>query len=85
MAVGGRLIPVTTQVGDAGIEVEAVPVAGTETPSGRAAKATGNVLEVFSRAQDAIVDSAKSAAQMIDKVWSAARPDPVEVEFGGAG
>jgi hypothetical protein len=76
----GRLISV--RVGDIEIEVEAVPVAGTEATSGRAAKAAGNVLEAFSRAQDAIVEVAKSTAQMIDKAGAAARPDRVEVEFG---
>jgi hypothetical protein len=74
-----RLIPV--RVGDTEIEVEAVPVAGTEATSGRAAKATGSVLEAFGRAQDAIIEIAKSTAQMIEKV-GAARPDRVDVEFG---
>jgi hypothetical protein len=76
----GRLIPV--RVGDIEIEVEAVPVAGTEATSGRAAKAAGNVLEAFGRAQEAIIEVAKSTAQMIEKAGAAARPDRVEVEFG---
>ena len=42
----------------------------------------GNVLEAFGRAQDAIVEVAKSTAGMIDKAGAAARPDQVEVEFG---
>jgi NTP-dependent ternary system trypsin peptidase co-occuring protein len=62
--------------------VEAVPVAGTEATSGRTTKAAGNVLEAFGKAQDAIIEVAKSTAQMIDKAGSAARPDRVEVEFG---
>ena len=78
--VAGRLIPV--RVGDIEIEVEAVPVAGTEADSGRAAKAAGNVLEAFGRAQEAIIEVAKSTAQMIDRAGAAARPDRVEVEFG---
>jgi Trypsin-co-occurring domain 1 len=77
---GGRLIPV--RVGDIEIEVEAVPVAGTEATSGRAARAAGNVVEAFSRAQDAIIEVAKSTAEMIEKAGTAARPDRVEVEFG---
>jgi hypothetical protein len=80
MAAAGRLIPV--RVGDIEIEVEAVPVAGTEATSGRAAKAAGNVLEAFTRAQDAIVEVARSTAEMIEKAGQAARPDRVEVEFG---
>jgi hypothetical protein len=80
MVAGGRLIPV--RVGDIEIEVEAVLVPGTEATSGRAAKATGNVLEAFSRAQDAVVEVAKSTAQMIDKAGKTARPDRVDVEFG---
>jgi len=80
MAVAGRLIPV--QVGDVLIEVEAVPVAGTEPTAGRAAKAAESVLEAFDRAQDAIVAVAKSTAQVIEKAGAAARPDRVEVEFG---
>ena len=60
-----RLIPV--RVGEIEIEVEAVPVAGTEADSGRAARAAGSVLEAFGRAQDAIIEVAKSTAEMIDK------------------
>jgi hypothetical protein len=82
MAAGGRLIPVTVRVGDIEIEVEAVPVAGTEATSGRAAKAAGNVLEAFGKAQDAIIEVARSTAQMIEKAGSAARPDRMEVAFG---
>ena len=77
---GGRLIPV--RVGDIEIEVEAVPVTGTEATSGRATRAAGNVLEAFSRAQDAIIEIARSTAQMIEKAGASARPDRVEVEFG---
>ena len=80
VVAGSRLIPV--RVGDIEIEVEAVAVAGTEPTSGRAAKAAANVLEAFGRAQDAIIEVAKSTAQMIEKAGAAARPDRVEVEFG---
>jgi hypothetical protein len=75
-----RLIPV--RVGDIEIEVEAVPVAGTEPTSGRATRAAGSVLEAFGRAQDAIIEIAKSTAQMIERAGVAARPDRVDVEFG---
>ena len=75
-----RLIPV--RVGEIEIEVEAVPVAGTEATSDRTAKAAGNVLEAFGRAQDAIIEVAKSTAQMIERAGAAARPDRVDVEFG---
>jgi hypothetical protein len=83
MGVGvaaGRLIPV--RVGDIEIEVEAVPATGTEATSGRTAKAAGNVLDAFSRAQDAIIEVARSTAQMIDRAGAAARPDRIDVEFG---
>jgi hypothetical protein len=72
------LIPV--RVGE--IEVEAVPVAGTEATAGRTTGAAGNVLEAFGRAQDAIIEVAKSTAEMINKAGAAARPDRVDVEFG---
>lgn len=77
---GVLLIPV--KVGDIEIQVEAVVAAGTEATSGRAAKAAGNVLEAFSRAQDAIIEVARPTAQMIEKAGSAAPPDRVDVEFG---
>jgi hypothetical protein len=72
VVAASRLIPV--RVGDVEIEMEAVQPAGTEAISGRAAKATGNVLEAFGRAQEAIIEVAKSA-DMIDKAGAAARPD----------
>jgi hypothetical protein len=80
LVASGRLIPV--RVGDIEIEVEAVPVAGTEATSGRTAKAAGNVLEAFGRAQDAIIEVARSTAEMIERAGAAARPDRVDVEFG---
>ncbi len=80
VVAANRLIPV--RVGDIEIEVEAVPVAGTEATSGRATKAAGNVLEAFGRAQDAIIEVAKSTAEMIDRAGAAAQPDRVDVEFG---
>jgi len=80
VAAANRLIPV--RVGDIEIEVEAVPVTGTEATSGRAAKAAGNVLEAFDRAQDAIIEVARSTAQMIVRAGAAGRPDRVDVEFG---
>ena len=80
MVTAGRLVPV--RVGDIEIQVEAVPVAGTEATSGRAERAAGSVLEAFGRAQDAIIEVAKSTAQMIDNAGATARPDRVDVEFG---
>ena len=80
MVVASRLIPV--RVGDIEIEVEAVAVAGTEPTSGKAERAAGNVLEAFGRAQAAIIEVAKSTAEMIDKAGASARPDRVDVEFG---
>jgi hypothetical protein len=77
---GSRLIPV--RVGGVEIEVEAVPVAGTEPTSGRVSKAAGNVADAFGRAQETIIEVARSTAEMIDRAGAAARPDRVEVEFG---
>jgi hypothetical protein len=79
--VASQLIPV--RVGDIQIEVEAVRVAGTEpTSCGKTERAAGNTLEAFGRTQDAILEVAKSTAQMIDRAGSAARLDRVEVESG---
>jgi hypothetical protein len=80
LVAAGRLIPV--QVGDIQIEVEAVSVTGTEQTSGRTARAAENVAEAFSRAQDTIVEVAKSTARVIERAGAGARPDRVEVEFG---
>jgi Trypsin-co-occurring domain 1 len=77
---GSRLIPV--RVGGVVIEAEAVSVAGTEPTSGRVSKAAENVADAFGRAQEAIVEVARSTAVMIDRAGAAARPDRVEVEFG---
>ena len=40
------------------------------------------VAEAFSRAQDTIVEVAKSTARVIERAGAGARPDRVEVEFG---
>jgi hypothetical protein len=80
VVAASRLIPV--RVGDIEIEVEAVPVAGTEATSGRTERAAGSVLEAFGRAQDAIIEVARSTAQMIERAGAGARPDRVDVEFG---
>jgi hypothetical protein len=64
------------------IEVEAVPATGTEATAGRTSRTAENVVEAFARAQDAIVEVAKSTAQVIERAGAAARPDRVEVEFG---
>ena len=77
---GSQLIPV--RVGDTEIQVEAVVVAGTQPTSGKAAKAAGTVLDAFDRAQDTIIQVAKSTAEMINRTGTAVRPDRVDVEFG---
>jgi Trypsin-co-occurring domain 1 len=77
--VASQLIQV--QVGDIEIAVEAVTVAGTQ-PTANPAKAAEKVREAFDRAQETIVQVAKSTAQMIDRAGTAARPDRVDVEFG---
>jgi hypothetical protein len=78
--VAGKLIPI--RVGSVEIEVEAVPVTGTEATSGKVSKAAGGVLDAFGRAQETIIAVAQSTADMIDQAGTAARPDGVEVEFG---
>jgi hypothetical protein len=80
VVAGSRLIPV--RVGRVEIEVEAVPVAGTEPTSGRLSRVADGVTDAFGRAQDAIVEVARSTAAVIDRAGAAARPDRVEVEFG---
>jgi Trypsin-co-occurring domain 1 len=77
---GGR--PITVRVGDIELEVETVVAAGSEATAGRSGRVTASALEAFSRAQDAIVEVAKSTAAMIGAMAGAARPDTVEVEFG---
>ena len=78
---GSQLIPV--RVGDTEIQVEAVVVASTQpTSGGKAAKAAGTVLDAFDRAQDTIIQVAKSTAEMINRTGTAVRPDRVDVEFG---
>jgi hypothetical protein len=80
VVAGGQLIPV--RVGDIEVQVEAVRVAGTEPTSGKAAKAAESVRDAFARAQETIIEVAKSTAEMIDRAGTAVRPDRVEVEFG---
>jgi hypothetical protein len=63
---------IVVRVGGVVIEVEAVPVEGTEPTSGRVSRATGNVAETFGRAQGAIVEVARSTAVMIERAGDAA-------------
>jgi len=77
---GSQLIQV--RVGDTEIQVEAVVVAGTQPTSGKAAKAAGTVLDAFDRAQDTIIQVAKSTAEMINRTGTTVRPDRMDVEFG---
>jgi hypothetical protein len=42
----------------------------------------GGCWEAFGRAQETIIEVAKSTAQMIESAGAAARPDQVEAEFG---
>lgn len=74
----GRLIPVRAGDIEVEVEVEAVPVAGTAATSGRAAKAAGNVLEAFSRAQAAIVALARPATSGLPEPGGPVLADAVE-------
>lgn len=81
MAASG--LPIRVRVGEIELEVETVRMTGTEaTSSSKPGKAAQGVLDAFDRAQDAILEVAKSTAEMIGRAGSAARPDRVEVEFG---
>lgn len=74
--VAGR--PITVQVGDIEVLAQTVPVPGTEPTSA----VTDRVLEAFDRAQEVIVEVARSTAAVIEKAAArAARPDHVEIEF----
>jgi hypothetical protein len=75
--------PISVQVGDAEVLVQTVLVAGTEPTAGRAQQALERAGEAFCRAQEIIVEVAKSTAEVIEKAAAkAARPDHVEIEFG---
>ena len=74
--------PITVRVGDVDLQVETVVAAGSEETAGRAGRMAGSTLEAFSRAQEAIVEVAKSTAAMIGSMTGSVRPDTVEVEFG---
>jgi hypothetical protein len=75
--------PISVQVGETEVLVQTVPVAGTEPTSGRAQQAIERAGEAFCRAQDVIVEVARSTAEVIEKAAArAARPDHVEIEFG---
>jgi hypothetical protein len=63
MRVAGARIDIT--VGDMVIQAEAMPKAGSELTAGRTSKAAENVADAFHKAQDAIVQVARSTAQMI--------------------
>jgi hypothetical protein len=75
-----RLIPV--RVGDIDIGVEVVPVVGTEPTASRTGHAAEHVADAFTRAQDTILEIAKTTAHTINKAGAAVRPDHLEVEFG---
>jgi hypothetical protein len=77
---GSQLIQV--RVGDTEVQVEAVVVAGTQPTSAKGANVAGTVLDAFDRAQDTIIQVAKSTAEMINRTGTAVRPDRVDVEFG---
>lgn len=74
----GRLIPI--RIGDIEIMVEVAPIAGTEATSGRTTRA--NVVAAFNRAQDAIVEIARSTTEIVDRAGETAPLDRLEVEFG---
>ena len=71
-------LPITVQVGDIEVLAQTVPVPGTEPTSAVADR----VLGAFDRAQEVIVEVARSTAAVIEKAAvRAARPDHVEIEF----
>ena len=71
-----EVIPV--RVGDIEVLAQTVPVPGTEETSA----VTDRVVEAFDRAQEVIVEVARSTASVIGRAAvRAARPDHVEIEF----
>ena len=80
VVAGSRLIPV--RVGEIEIEAEAVPFPGLDSSSGRVPRSSRHVEDVFDRAQETIVEVARSTARTIERAGNAARPDRLEVEFG---
>jgi Trypsin-co-occurring domain 1 len=63
--------------------VEAVQQAGSEPTAARAQDAVEHVSSAFTRAQDAIIEVAKSRAEVIQKAAERSiSPDRVEVELG---
>lgn len=76
----GRIIPV--RVGDVELLVETVAVAGTE-PTSRVTEAADEMVDAFSRAQEAIVEIAASTATMFaEAARRGTHPQRCEVEFG---
>lgn len=74
--VAGR--PIRVQVGDIEVLAQTVVVPGSEPTSA----VTDRVLDAFDRAQEVIVEVARSTAAVIEKAAvRAARPDHVEIEF----
>lgn len=70
------------RVGDVELLVETIPVAGSEQTS-RATEAATEVVNAFSRMQEAIVEVAASTATMItETARRGTRPDRLQVEFG---
>jgi len=83
--VGGVAVgdTIEVRVGQAGLLVETIPVRGSELTSGRLDRASDHALGAVEPAQDAIVDIATSAVQVIEKAAArAVRPDRLEIEFG---
>jgi hypothetical protein len=78
--MAGRLVP--ARIGDIDVLIEVVPQAGTE-PTVGLKQASRQVGDAFARAQETIVEIAKSTTEVIEKAAArAARPDRFEVEFG---
>jgi hypothetical protein len=74
---------IEVRVGQARLLVETVPASGSELTSGRLNRASDHVLGAFERAQDAIVEVASSAVEVVRKAEArAVRPDRLEIEFG---
>jgi hypothetical protein len=80
--MSGHLIPVS--IGETKLWVETTPVlvAGSQ-PTASPGDQTGQVVNAFGRARDAIVEVAKEVAATADQLAERGlRPDRVEVEFG---
>ncbi|GHF50067.1 hypothetical protein FHX82_003843 [Amycolatopsis bartoniae] len=67
--------------GGVDVLVETVPVPGSE-PTSRLSDAGGRAVDLLETAQEVIVSTARSTAEMFGRLENAVSPDKLEIEFG---